>query len=130
MCDQQPSLSAFDGFLPILCQSAAATEPGERAFDNPPAWQYLEAFGGVRPFDDLQRPASEADKGTPQLWSGIATIREHVAQLWGLAAELGEDPGRAIPILDIGGVDLAGDQIAAGVSDDVTLAPLNPLPAS
>ena len=43
-----------------------------------------------------------------------------MAQFGSLAAELGEDPGRAVTVLNIGCVDFARDQVAAGIGDDVT----------
>ena len=63
MGDQHPGLGAFDGFLPVLCQTTAATEPCEGVLDNPSARQQLEALGGIGTFDDLQRPAPEGSKG-------------------------------------------------------------------
>ena len=77
--------------------------------------------GAIGPLDDLARPAPEADKGSAQFRPGIAAIGEHVAQFWGLMAKPGKDPGRAIPILKVGRVDRARDQVAAGVREDVTL---------
>jgi hypothetical protein len=43
-----------------------------------------------------------------------------MAQLWGLAAEPFEDPGRAVTIQNVGCVDFARDQVSAGVGDDMT----------
>ena len=63
-----------------------------------------------------------AEKGPAELRSGIAAIGKDMAELWSLAAELGEDPERAIPVLDVGCVDFAGDQGAAGIDDDVALS--------
>ena len=127
MGDQQPGLGALDGFLPILCQTTATTEPCEGAFHDPSAWQNLEALGGVGALDDLQRPASEAHEGAPQLRSGIAAVREHVAQFRSLAAEPGKDPERTVTILNVGGMNLACDQVAAGVSDDMAFSSVDPL---
>ena len=45
----------------------------------------------------------------------------------GLAAEPCEDQGRAIPILDMGGVDIAYDQVSAGIGDDVAFSTLDAL---
>jgi hypothetical protein len=78
----------------------------------------------------LQRPAPEANKGVTQLWPCIAAIGEHVAQRRCLAAEPRKDPRRTVAILNASTVDLTGDQMAAGVGDDVTLSPLIFFPAS
>ena len=58
--DQHPSLGAFDGFLPILRQTAATAEPCE-VRSTTHFRQHLEARG-VGSLDDLQRPAPEVDK--------------------------------------------------------------------
>ena len=92
LSDEHPCLCALDGFLPIACQSAAATEPCKSAFDDPSAGQHLEALGGVGSLDDLQSPAPEADEGTAQFRPGIAAIREHVAQFWGPRGEAWQRP--------------------------------------
>ena len=57
----------------------------------------------TRAFDDLQRQAHE---GAPQLRSGTAAIRKHVARLRSLAAEPGKNPGRAVTILKVGSMSL------------------------
>jgi len=76
MCDQQPSLSAFDGFLPILCQSAAATEPGERAFDKGKESDarcfYVETLG----LNEVAKPANLAKRGG--CWFERGIVRVHL----------------------------------------------------
>jgi len=66
MGGEQPGLGGGDGFLPILGQSAAASEPGEGAFDNPAARQDLEALGGIGTFDNLHRPLADLFQGAMQ----------------------------------------------------------------
>ena len=62
----------------------------------------------------------------PQRRSAVAAGREHAARFRSFAVVPGHDPGRAVTILNIGPMSLARDQVAAGVGDDVTLAPLDP----
>ena len=57
--EEQPGFSAGDGFLPILCQAAASTQPGKGALDHPPSGQDLEALRRVGAFDDLDGPSAE-----------------------------------------------------------------------
>ncbi len=47
MGDEDPGLGGGDGFFPVLGQPAAASEPGESAFDNPAARQHFKTLGGV-----------------------------------------------------------------------------------
>ena len=93
--DQQPCLSALDGFFPIPCQAPTAAKPSKCALHDPSARQHLEPLGGIGSLDDLQRPAPEADKGVTQFRS--------------LAAQPGKDPGRAIAILNASAVDRANE---------------------
>ena len=58
MRDEHPGLGTLDGFLPILCKSSAAPEPGEGALDNPSAWQAVFAF---RRYEDASLSYSGID---------------------------------------------------------------------
>jgi hypothetical protein len=60
-----------------------------------------------------------------QLVTGIAAVGEDVAQPGEAGADLGQDVGRAVAILDIGRMDQGGDQQTAGVGEDVALAALD-----
>ena len=77
--------------------------------------QRLKARGGIGSLDDFQRPATEADEGTAQLWPGIArplagrrlrsnlpTGGECVAHQSGFATKLRKEPRSAVTILNIG----------------------------
>jgi hypothetical protein len=57
----------------------------------------------------------------------VDAIGENVTQLGEASAQRSEQRHRAIRILKVGRVDLAGDHEAFGVSDDVALAALDPL---
>ena len=60
MGDGGPCCGAFDGFFPVLGETAAPAEPCEGAFDDPSAREDLEAVGLVGALDDLDRPASRS----------------------------------------------------------------------
>jgi hypothetical protein len=61
-------LAAFDG--------STATESRESTFDDPSAWQNLEAPRGVGTFDDFQRPFADTLQRLPQFIAGISTAEK------------------------------------------------------
>ena len=63
MGDENPGLGTFDGFLPILCQSAATSQPGEGGFNDPSAGQDFKAFGGVATLHNPDRPTANGYQG-------------------------------------------------------------------
>ncbi len=98
MGDGDPCLGTGDGFLPVLGEAPAATQPGEGALDDPPFWQNLEALGAIG--EDMAQPGKAVADGLQQL-------------------------GRAVAVLDIGAMDDQCDQKAQGVGDDMALAALD-----
>ena len=91
MGDEDPGVCAFDGFLPVLCQSSASPEPGEDALDAPSTVQDLEAFHGVGALDDLDRPVAVLGKRTLEFGAGVGAIGEDVA--WRRARNTSGAPG-------------------------------------
>ena len=59
MCDEEPSLCRGDGFLPILGEPAASSEPCEGALDDPSAGDQFEPLRGVGTLDDFQCPLAD-----------------------------------------------------------------------
>lgn len=92
---------------------------------TPSARQDFEAFGAVRPLDDLHRKLADLLQGAPQFRPCIATIGKDMAQPRP-ALEYGfQDGRRAVAVLDVGGVNDDADQQAQRVDDDVPLAALD-----
>jgi hypothetical protein len=105
----------------VADEAAVLDDPGERPFDDPAAWQDLKALrrsvtaydleGDVRP---LLGPVDQAP--------GIAAIGE------GMLYERVSGPGALqhalgpVAILDVGAVDMDGEQPTIGVGQDVALA--------
>lgn len=116
---------AFDGFLPVLCEAAAASEPCECPLDHPAARQDDEALGRVGALDDLDGPAAVAAHGVLEFVACIAAVGEDVAQPWMAEPDRPEQVGSAVSILNIGPVDPHEDQEAERVGDDVALAPFD-----
>src|SRR6516162_37260 len=85
----------------------------------------METLGLVGSLDDLQRPLPELGKGCLQFGTGIAAIRKDMAQPGEKMADRRQQIGRAIAILEVGGVYLRRDETTAGMGDDVALAPID-----
>ena len=127
MGDEDPSLGGGDGFLPVLGQAAASSQPCEGSFDDPSARQDLEALGGIGSLDDLDPPVAGAPQRLPQLRAGVAAVGEDVAQPGPAGADGFEHGRRAVAVLNRGGMDDQTDHQAEGVGHYVTLATLDPL---
>ena len=121
--DEQPCGCRGDGLLEVLGETAVAIEPCEGALDDPTARQKLEApsaklrtcFGGIGSLDDLDAPLAKAAQRSPELVPGpsaalqalrinCAAIGEQVSQPREAVDDFGEQQGRAIAVLDVGGV--------------------------
>ena len=79
-------------------------------------------MGAVRAFDDLEGPSPDPLQGGFEFGAGISAVGEDMAQPREAVPDGGEQGGRAVAILDVGGVDPGGYQQAAGVGEDMTLA--------
>ncbi len=108
--------------LPVLGQAATSVEPGEGAFDHPSAWQHDEAFGCVRPLDDLHLEFGH-DLGNPVLEHRtlVTGVGEDLAQERVEAEQGGEQQDAAVTVLNIRGVDDGVQQQTFGVDQDMAL---------
>src|SRR5580658_1819449 len=76
----EPGHGTLDSCLHVFGQAPVAVQPGESALNHPAAGQQNKALGDVRPFDDLDRPITEIFEGILQLFTGVTSVGEHVAQ--------------------------------------------------
>lgn len=102
VCDVDPGLCGFDGALEVLGQPSAPAEPCKGSLDDPSTRQDLEAFGAVRPLDDLHRELADLLQGAPQFRAGIASISEDMAQPRPALEDGCQDGRRAVAILTWG----------------------------
>jgi len=123
----KPSLGGSDDGLEVLGAATIAVEPGQDALDYPSAGQHLEALRGVGAPDDLDSPAAKAARRRRQLVAATDAVSKQAPQPGKGGADGAEQIRAAVTVLDVGGMNGAGDQQAAGVGDDVALAPLDPL---
>ena len=108
--------------LEIARQAAVATDPGERALDDPAFGENDEAMQLISP-DDLQRPSSGLCDGCGQLRSLVAGIGEDALDEGEEAARAPiKDKPSAIAILHVGRVDDDIQQEAERVDEDMPLA--------
>src|SRR5579863_813498 len=77
--DEEPSLSALDGSLEVLGETAIAVEPCNGAFDNPSLRQRLKASRSIGSPDDFDGPSAHFGECLAQLLAGVATIGKDVA---------------------------------------------------
>ena len=124
MCDVDPRLAGGDGLLPIPGQPAASPEPGEGALDNPSPGQEFEPLRGVRALYDLDGPIADPVQCAAQFRSGIAAVGEDMAQPGAGMTDGFQNPWRAIPVLDVGGMNDQPEQQSDGVDDDMAFASL------
>lgn len=116
---------AGDGVLEVFGEAAVAIEPGQGSFDDPSTGQDLEALSDIAEPDDLQGPFAEAVKGHAKFGSAISGIRKHMAESWEGSADNAKKVGCAVPVLDTGAVENAGDEPTAGVADDMAFPSLH-----
>lgn len=100
-------------------------QPCKGAFNDPAARQNMKALGGIGALDDLDGPFAHAGERAAQFLSGISSIGKDMTQPREAAADRRQHADGAVRILDIGGMDENEDQKAAGVGDDMALAPLH-----
>lgn len=123
--DAGPCCRAFDGRLPILREPVASSEPSKGALDDPASWQNLEAFRRLGAFDDIQGPAPFPPERSAEFGSGMAAIGEDMAQPGEAMTDGFQKGWRAVPILNVGGVDDHEQHIAQRVGEDMALAALD-----
>jgi hypothetical protein len=125
VCDEDPGLGAGDGSLGVLCEPAAAAEPGEGQLNHPSSRQDFEALRMIGALDDLEGPSSNLAEAPLEFLAAISAIGEDVTQP-GIAVANGvQHLDGTVPILDIGAVDDEPDQTAECVRQDVSLAALD-----
>src|SRR5712691_1941440 len=121
----KPCLAAGDGPLKVPRQPPIAAKPGEGPLDHPASGQYLKTFGLVGSLDDLQHPLPAPGKRCLQLLPRVGAIGKDMAQPREEIADRGQQIGRTVSILDVGGVHLRANQMTAGIGNDVALATID-----
>ncbi len=71
------------------------------------AGQYFKPFGLIGPLDDRDGPFADFIERIAELVAGIAAVGEDVPQPGVKKADRRQDTDGAVPILDVGGMNLA-----------------------
>ena len=123
--EEEPCLGGQQGGFEVLGEAAVAVEPSQGAFDHPASGQRFETLRAVRAFDDVQGPLPTAFQRRLELGTRIGAVGEDMAQPGEAMADGSEEVGRAVAVLDVGGMNPRPDQKTAGVGEDMTLAALH-----
>src|SRR5436309_11053840 len=78
--DEEPSHSAFDGSLEVLCQAAVTVEPCQCPFDRPVPLEELKSAGGFQASHNLDGPIAEAREGDGELVTAVGSVGKHMPQ--------------------------------------------------
>jgi len=109
--------------LEIARQATIATNPCQRAFDNPALGQD-EEFVQFVALDDLNDPTAGAGSGSRDAWSLVAGIGKDPLYEGEEAARAPvENQSCPVAVLHVGGVDNDVQQKPERIDQDVALAP-------
>src|ERR1700760_2009142 len=125
MGDEEPCDFGCGRTFEVLGEAAASTEPSEGAFDNPAPRQKLEAFDPLWSLDDLDRPRSAMGQCGDELIAAVDPVGKDMTQLREPASQPLQQGDGPMAILNVGGMNVDGEQKAVGVGDDVPLAPVD-----
>jgi hypothetical protein len=122
-CDE--SGEALRKVFIILGDAAVTAKPGEGSLDDPAAWQDDEAFQVVAALDDLKAQHRNFGDGSLDLPSIIAIIGPDEFEPGEAIADLVEDEGRPVTILDTRGVNDDPYWQSFSVDERMDFAPLD-----
>lgn len=107
--------------LVVASEAPVLHDPGEGSLDDPAPWQNLEALGRGVTTDDLQRDVGFVlcllDEAARVAAIGVGSLHEGEPRSRAL-----QNSFATVPVLDVGAVDVHGEQPAIGVGQDVALA--------
>jgi hypothetical protein len=125
MGDEEPCDFSGGGSFEVLGEAAASAEPGKGAFDNPTPGQQLEALDARWSLNDLDFPLAAMRECIDELIAAVNPVGKDMTQLGEAASQVLQQWDRSMAILNVGGMNMHGEQQAVGVGDDVPLAPRN-----
>ena len=125
MGDEKPCDLGGGGTFEVFGEATASAEPCEGSLDYPASRQELKAFDAGWPLDDLDRPRPAMGERVDKLFAAIDAVGKDMPQLGKALAQALQQGHGAMDILNIGGMNVDGQQQAVGVGDDMALAPVD-----
>ena len=106
----------------VLAHSAKSSQPGEGSLHHPAAGQEFESLDIIASLDDLDAQAGVGGDGVVHLPGVVSVVGPDQFEPVEPLAYFVEDQGRAVAILDAGGVDDHAQWEAFGIDQGVELA--------
>ena len=112
--------------LPVLGQSSAAVEPGDRSLDDPALGQRDEAFRVIGSLDDLDLdPRQDFGQRIGEDRPLIGAVGEQFFEIGEPAKQRRQQQNAAVAVLDVGGMNDGLHQQALRIDQDVPLLALD-----
>src|SRR5947209_8015012 len=125
MGDEKPCGLGSGRTFEVFGEAATSSEPGKGSLDHPASRQELEAFDAGWPLDDLDGPGPAMGERVGELFAAIDAVGKDMPQLGKALAQALQQRHGTMDILNVGGMNVNGQQQAVGVGDDMTLAPVD-----
>src|SRR5262249_13952387 len=109
----------------VLGEAPASAEPSEGSLNDPAPGQELEPFDAWRSLDDLDRP--RAGECIDELFAAINPVGKDMSQPWEAAMEVLQQGNGTMYVLNVGGMNIYGQQQTVGIGHDVALAAVKAL---
>jgi len=90
----------------------------------------LEAFDRGRSLDDLDFPRSAMGECVDELFAAVHPVGKDVLELGKAVSQAPQQRDGAVDILNVGGMNVDGEEKTIGVGDDVSLTPIDALARS
>ena len=127
MGDEKPGHFGSGGALEVPGEAPASAKPCKGTFNHPASGQELEAFDPERALDDLDGPRAAMGERVDQLLAAINPVGKDMPKLGKAISQAFQQRNGTMDILDVGGMNVNGQQQTIGISDDVPLAPMDAL---
>ena len=123
MGDEKPSHFGGSGALEVLGETAAPAEPREGALDDPASGQELEAFDPGRSLDNLDCPFPAMGERIDELFAAINSVGKDMPKPGKAIAQVLQQRHRTMDVLNVGGMDVNGQEETVRIGDNVPLRP-------
>src|SRR3954468_4460471 len=126
MGNEDPCGFGCCGSFEVFGETSASAAPCQCPLDHPAPRQKLEAFDARWALYDFNSPRGSAlRESVLELLAAVDAVSKDVSQLGKAAAQLLQQWNGAMAVLNIGWMDIDGEQKAIGVGDDMPLTPVN-----